>query len=79
MRDFVKTNEIPMNDDAFYEAIADKFNNLNPDYGNNEYQKGLVDGIAGAIGVILSECDPEMKKRVLEKLQLKQIFSLTPN
>lgn len=30
MRDFVKTNKIPMNDDAFYEAIADKFNNLTP-------------------------------------------------
>lgn len=38
-----------------------------------DYQRGLVDGIAGVIGVILSECDPEMKKRVLEKLQLKQI------
>ena len=23
-----------------------------------DYQRGLVDGIAGAIGVILSECDP---------------------
>ena len=37
-----------------------------------DYQRGLVDGIAGAIGVILSECEPELKKRVLEKLELKQ-------
>ena len=29
MRDFVKHNENPMDDDAFYEVIADKFNELN--------------------------------------------------
>ena len=38
-----------------------------------EYQKGLVDGIAGAIGVILSECEPELERRVLEKLNLQKI------
>ena len=38
-----------------------------------EYQKGIVDAVAATIGLILDECDPELKKRVLEKLELKQI------
>jgi hypothetical protein len=38
-----------------------------------DYQKGLVDAIAATIGLILDECEPELKRRVLEKLNLQKV------
>lgn len=38
-----------------------------------DYQKGMVDGVAGVIATIIEECDEDLLSAVFKKLNIQKI------
>lgn len=38
-----------------------------------DYQKGIVDGVAGVISAIFEECDEDLLSAVFKKLKIQKI------